>query len=211
MDAIKAEKEIARRRFRRIRQIGQLFRFAEAAAIFLFLSYSSIHIRFDARSAGIFLRAAAAFFLSPRFVFLLGNAIVLVLLKSGHFSSGSAAAAIGEICGGEVSSYPPTTQNCGITEAGNGICVRACRRSRSEKLGRRREEVKLRRAESEVDRKVGKPLSAAAQVSGFAEEAEDAEQFRRMIEDFIAKQQQFRREELLAVMAGSVGPEEAVP
>ncbi|PKU81692.1 uncharacterized protein LOC110092270 [Dendrobium catenatum] len=216
MDAIKAEKEIAMKRFRRLRQIGQLLRCIEAAAALILLSYSSIHIPAAARNSGEFLHRAAVIFISPRFVFLLGNAIVLVLLKSCHFSPESAAAGsgIGNICGEISYSQPPILGT--VAEDGKTTSYenRAFRRSRSEKHERRREEVKLRRAATECLRKGRKAHDrekVAAQDSVGLKDEVDAEEFRRTVEEFIARQQRFRREESLAVVATSDGPEDLVP
>lgn len=172
------------RRFRRLRQIGQLLRFIEAAAALLLLSYSSTHIPTAATISIQFLRRAAAFLISPHFVFLLGNAIVLVLVKSGlgRFSSQSAAAGIGNI---------RVEMSCSPPQAFGEEVKTAC----GEKVERRGEAA---HDGGEVAREDGLG----------AEEEGDDEEFRRMIEEFIEKQQRFRREESLAVVASLDGVED---
>ncbi|PKA47219.1 hypothetical protein AXF42_Ash017164 [Apostasia shenzhenica] len=216
MDALKAEKEIAIRRFRRIRQIGRLLRCIEAAAALLLLSYSSAYVPAAARNLSYFVRRAAAVLISPQFVFLVGNGIVLVLFtKSGHFSSPASAA--GYVCGEVPRPAPP---HLGPAEEvaceDKAVCgeIRVCRRSWSEMFERPREETKFRRARTEIGRKGGKQGSPTAHDSGGLatqvrvdpEEEDDADEFRRTIEEFIAKQQRFQREESLAIVArGSDG------
>ncbi|XP_020598951.1 uncharacterized protein LOC110038446 [Phalaenopsis equestris] len=217
MTAMKLE-GIATRRFRLLRQLGKLLRCIEAAAALILLSHASIQIPAAARNSGEFIRHTAAFLTSPSFVFLLCNAIVLVLLKTGHFSSesGSTGTGIGKICG-EMSYSPPLIFGSAAAEK-KTACVqnRAYRRGWSEKFERGREEAKLRRAESECFRKGEKAWSAVARERevvgaddrvGAEEEHLDAEEFRRTIEDFIAKQQRFLRLESqsLAVVAKSEG------
>lgn len=219
MDVIKAEKEIAMRRFRRVRRIGQLLRYIEAAAALILFSYSSTHISAAARNSGEFLRQAASILISPRFVFFLGNAIVLVLLKSGNFSSESASTGTGLSSVYSDMSFSPPPIFGTVAEERKTVCEAnpACRRSRSEKFERRREEGKLRRAET-LCSGGGKAWTMVAHDKGGAtaqdrvgaEEEVDAEEFRRIIEEFIAKQQRFQREESLAVVACSDGPEYSV-
>ncbi|KAG0458268.1 hypothetical protein HPP92_023425 [Vanilla planifolia] len=225
MDAVKLEKQMAMRRFRRLRQIGRLLRCIEAAAAVLLLSYSSAYIPTAARNSGEFLRRAAAFFVSPRFVFLLGNAIVLVLFKSGHFSDSTVAdsgtcSSAGSPETRPEASYPPPLQLERMDDVMHedkriSMDTRTCRRSRSEKFEKGRKKLKFRRAESEIGRKGDKTRRRAAHCGGncewqhggnVTEEDFDDEQFRRTIEEFIAKQQQqFRRNESFAAVAGSVG------
>ncbi|PKA66569.1 hypothetical protein AXF42_Ash003223 [Apostasia shenzhenica] len=212
------------RRFRRLQQIGRLLRCFEAAGVIFLLSYSSSYVQAAARYSGEFLRRAASVLVSPASVFLIGNTIVLVLFaKSGKISSASSsisetesedASGGGEpaILSGDVCSdlsYPPPTHLGPAEEVvfeDKAVCVeiRACSRSQSERFDRIREERKLRRAETDV----GRPLTAHDKGRALAqdnvEDEDDSEQFRRTIEEFIAKQQQFQREESLAVISYSV-------
>lgn len=69
--------------------------------------------------------------------------------------------------------------------------ARAPRRSRSEKMGRRAASPELRRCESENGRRRRSSVNAEACSWG----REDADEFRRTVEAFIARQTRFHREE----------------
>ncbi|KAJ0962926.1 hypothetical protein J5N97_028048 [Dioscorea zingiberensis] len=87
MDTVKVEKASAMWRYRWIRTVERLFHCLEACAANMIISWSSAKLPTAARLFGDLLRSAAAVLLSPRFVFLLGNAIVLVLFaKSENLS-----------------------------------------------------------------------------------------------------------------------------
>ncbi|XP_010924339.2 uncharacterized protein [Elaeis guineensis] len=221
MDPVKAEKETAMRRYRRLRKIAKLFHLLlEAFAALLFLSWFSARLPAAARFSGDFLRRLAAVILSPRFVFLLGNAIVLVLFaKSRHLAS-SADGSDGDLYDQFLESRrrigfspPPPTPTVASPEEvvfeDKAVCMesRPCRRSRSEKIERRRRSVELRRVVSDVGPNGEKPpppppAVATAEVKEDSEtSADDAEEFRRTIEAFIAKQVRFLREESMAVVS----------
>ncbi|KAJ0973775.1 hypothetical protein J5N97_015740 [Dioscorea zingiberensis] len=87
MDTVKAEKASAMLCYHWIQTIGGLYRYLEAYATIMIISWSSAKLLAAARLSGDLLRSAAAVVLNPRFVFMLGNAIVLVLFaKSGNLS-----------------------------------------------------------------------------------------------------------------------------
>ncbi|XP_009395212.2 uncharacterized protein LOC103980499 [Musa acuminata AAA Group] len=212
MDAVTADKETARRSLRRLRRICTLFRCLEGlAAAALLLSWSSSHLSVD------LLRRLAAVLLGPRFVFILANAIVLLLLaESGRLSPSPASAAsdgggalyeeILEIRRRISDSLPPPkpapTQEDAVFED-KAVCVetRALRRSRSGRtLRRQRARSELLRSETDVGRKKAEEETLAVE----EDEVEDAEEFRRTIEAFIAKQAKFHREEsMTAVVPGA--------
>ncbi|EHA8591465.1 hypothetical protein COCNU_scaffold058515G000010 [Cocos nucifera] len=227
MDPVKAEKETAMRRYRRLRKIAKLFHLLlEAFAALLFLSWSSARLPAAARFSVDFLRRLAAVILSSRFVFLLGNAIVLVLFaKSRHLAS-SADGSDGDLYDQFIESRrrigfspppppPPTVaspEEVGFEDKAVCLETRPCRRSRSEKIERRRRSLELRRVESDVgpNREKPPPPPPAAATAEVKEEgetsADDAEEFRRTIEAFIAKQVRFHREESMAVVSAE-GPQ----
>ncbi|WOL14493.1 hypothetical protein Cni_G23273 [Canna indica] len=229
MDAIQAEKETAIRRYRRLQQIGTLLRCLEAAAAFILLSWFSARLPAAARLSADFLSRLAAVLLSHRFVFLLGNAIVLLLFaKSGQLStpttsssssSSSSSPASFAASGGDIyeeflecrggrlpcSLAPPQEEE--VVCEDKAVCVetRAYRRSRSERMERRRRErPELRRSETDLKARKRPPATREAQASAEEEEeqqvmeSEDAEEFRRAVEAFIARQTRFHREECMA-------------
>ncbi|XP_008800739.2 uncharacterized protein LOC103715017 [Phoenix dactylifera] len=222
MDPVKAEKETAMRRYRRLRKIAKLFRLLEAFAALLFLSWSSARLPAAARFSGYFLRRLAAVILSPRFVFLLGNAIVLVLFAKSRQLSSSADDSDGGLYDQFLESRrrigfsppPPRTTPASPEEVvfeDKAVCMetRPCRRSGSERivrrrksLERRRKSLELRRAESDVGPKGEKPPQPppTAAKEEWETSTDDAEEFRRTIEAFIAKQTRFHREESMAIV-----------
>ncbi|KAG0485601.1 hypothetical protein HPP92_009680 [Vanilla planifolia] len=211
------EKETILRRFRGLLHIRQHLPCLQSAAALLLLSYFSYALVFPAlwRNSGEVIYRATAVVSSPGFVFLLGNAIVFVLFaKSGQISPSSSAedasvwsgdgftAGSGEICR-ELSFPPPPSHLTRAEEVAyedKEVCVeiRSCSRSVSEKFERIRVRRELRREKSEINRS-----PVAAHDRGAARE--DAEEFRRMIDEFIARHRRFRREESLAVLACSSG------
>ncbi|CAD5179551.1 uncharacterized protein LOC103989212 [Musa acuminata AAA Group] len=228
MDAIQAEKETAMRRYRRLQKIGTLLRYLEAVAGLLLFSWLSARLPAAARLSVDFLRRLAAVLLSPRFVFLLGNAIVLLLFaKSGHLSpspssssatttssasssSSSSSAAVGDLFDEFLESrglrfsfsLPPPQEEVVVYED-KAVCVetRAFRKSRSQRMERRRgPPPELRRAETVVaGRKRDMFPPTTTEASEEEVQAEDAEEFRRAVEAFIAKQTRFHREERMAI------------
>ncbi|CAL9056322.1 uncharacterized protein LOC135676916 [Musa acuminata AAA Group] len=228
MDAIQAEKETAMRRYRRLQKIGTLLRYLEAVAGLLLFSWLSARLPAAARLSVDFLRRLAAVLLSPRFVFLLGNAIVLLLFaKSGHLSpspssssatttssasssSSSSSAGVGDLFDEFLESrglrfsfsLPPPQEEVVVYED-KAVCVesRAFRKSRSQRMERRRgPPPELRRAETVVaGRKRDMFPPTTTEASEEEVQAEDAEEFRRAVEAFIAKQTKFHREERMAI------------
>ncbi|KAG1346857.1 hypothetical protein COCNU_06G006860 [Cocos nucifera] len=227
MDPVKAEKETAMRRYRRLRKIAKLFRLLEVIAALLLLSWSSVRLPAAARLSGDFLRRLAAVLLSPRFVFLLGNTIILVLVAKSRHLSTSTDGVGGDIHDrflenrGRIDFPPPPPPTLAAQEEvvfeDKTVCLetRVCRRSRSEKIERRRKSPELRRAGSDVGPKGAKPppptpAAPTAEEDERETSAEDAEEFRRMIEAFIAKQTRFHREESMAIVSAE-GPHPLIP
>ncbi|RRT55602.1 hypothetical protein B296_00048314 [Ensete ventricosum] len=232
MDAIQAEKETAMRRYRRLQKIGTLLRCFEAVAGLILVSWFSARLPAAARLSVDYLRRLAAVLLSPRFVFLLSNAIVLLLFaKSGHLSpspssssssssssaattasapsSSSSSAAVGDLFEEFLESrglrfsfsLPPPQEE--VVYEDKAVCVetRAFRKSRSQRTEQRRgPPPELRRAETVVvGRKGDKFPPTTTEASAEEVQAEDAEEFRRAVEAFIAKQTKFHREERMAI------------
>ncbi|XAR73844.1 hypothetical protein NMG60_11007949 [Bertholletia excelsa] len=86
-DNVKAEKAKAIRRFNRLQTLAKLFRLAEICLGLVLLSWISAWLPFAVRISGEYFRRLIAVAVSPLFIFVLGNAIVVTLLaKSGLFS-----------------------------------------------------------------------------------------------------------------------------
>ncbi|KAM0945935.1 hypothetical protein DsansV1_C09g0089451 [Dioscorea sansibarensis] len=195
MDSIKVEKHNAMRRYRRIRTIGRTIRSLEVCAAMMIILWTSPRLPNAVRVSGEVLRAAATALLSPRYVFLLGNAIVLVLfVKSGNISGSPPPSSdpydeFLETRGARaVDASPAVAQEAACEEKKVVVeTKREYRRTKSERMEKGQEEPELRRSKTEVRRK--------------AEGEEDAEEFRRTIEEFIAKQRKFNLEESMALVS----------
>ncbi|KAK1298680.1 hypothetical protein QJS10_CPB14g00040 [Acorus calamus] len=214
-DMVKAEKAIAMRRYRRLQKLRNLFRAAELLSAVILLSWFSARIPFVLRISGDYLRRLSAVLVSPRFVFLLGNAIVLTLFaKSGHLNSSSDAAGTGDLYSEFInrqkpSPPPPAAAPEEIVYHDKGVCEesvspvpdqrRPYGRSLSERAADNVKESRkdLRRSETDIGRKTAaverEEKDAVVEMSN--------EEFRRKIEAFIAKQIKFQMDESLAVVS----------
>lgn len=211
---VKSEKAMAMRRYNQIRKVTTFFRLAEVCLVLFFLTWFSSRLPKAARNSGDFFRQLCIFLISPRFVFFFGNAIVITLVaKSGQFSGRSP---VGSSSGTDI--YDEFLKNSEsshhqkiraeeevIYETKNVIfenpnpktgsdTKKEYRRSASEgpAPAKKRE---LRRSETDICRRAeesGVRASEAVEMSN--------EEFRRTIEEFIAKQQKFRREESMAIV-----------
>ncbi|CAK9152356.1 unnamed protein product [Ilex paraguariensis] len=86
-DNVKVEKANAMIRYYRLRNLAKLFRIVEVCLILVFLSWSSTRLPFAVRLSGEYFRLLIGIIVSPFFIFLLSNAIVVVLVvNSGQFS-----------------------------------------------------------------------------------------------------------------------------
>ncbi|XBJ20903.1 hypothetical protein VPH35_011640 [Triticum aestivum] len=243
----------------RLRLLFRMLRVGELIALAALLSWSSSRAPSVAAAA---MRVAGSLLFSPRFVFVLGNAIVLLLLALSRRERVEPSSATSSVGGGVEQSQapaasfasfaaptppPPTPMPTQASEAPAVVVstmamamatvpeeeeevvkpvvsvttravskARAPRRTRSEKMGRRGELSRrsaspeplplMRRSESDNGRRRRSSVTArdVAEVGvarGWAG-SDDAEEFRRTVEAFIAKQTRFRREE--ESMAGTL-------
>ncbi|KAK4424129.1 hypothetical protein Salat_1606300 [Sesamum alatum] len=210
---IKVEKANAISRYRRIQRITTLFRFVELFVFLIVVSRFSTQFALSLRLSGEYFRRISVALISPRFVFLVGNAIVIALfLKSGRFSGGDREKAA-DFYEEYVEKCRKNQQACSKEEEkkafdahkSHGVrhAEKTMHRSNSENLersaqanGRRRE---LRRSMTEDCRKIHDPepkaAAAAAGSCSYAEDEMSNDEFRRTVEAFIARQQKFLREE----------------
>ncbi|KAL5713287.1 hypothetical protein ACHQM5_015379 [Ranunculus cassubicifolius] len=85
IDNVKAEKAIAMKRYQRFRKIADALRYVFEICVVLML-FAWISTRLPSTLCDIF-RDFSSLFVSPRFMFVVGNAIILTLFaKSGQFS-----------------------------------------------------------------------------------------------------------------------------
>ncbi|KAE8685401.1 putative Phosphatidic acid phosphatase family protein [Hibiscus syriacus] len=235
LDNVKAEKAKAMRRYNRLRSLANAFRFLELLLALLFLAWTFGRVPFLVKISGEFILKLGGVVARPLFVFLVCNVIIVTLIaKSGILSAvinadskiydeitkiaenRSKSESQEEIVyqDKEIISEPntatltceemePESESDSDTETDN---PRVYRRSKSEKLPIRKteEQVKkeLRRSETEQCHKIENTDEEL-----FPEDELNNEEFQRTIEDFIAKQLRFRREESLSIVLRCLNPE----
>ncbi|XP_047045950.1 uncharacterized protein LOC124650472 [Lolium rigidum] len=236
----------------RLHLLFRMLRVGELLALAALISWSSSRAPSAAAAA---VRVAGSLLFSPRFVFVLGNAIVLLLLalsrrerdsspvssatNHNHPASGVdqvpavpaavadsfpsyaaptmptpereapvvvVAAAAPEVvpCREMTTVYEEEVKPAAASAAARVVLskARAPRRSRSEKMSRRAASPEMRRSESDNGRRRRSSASARDVAAAWAPGTEDAAEFQRKVEAFIAKQTRFRREE--ECMAGAL-------
>ncbi|KAM7522918.1 hypothetical protein LguiA_012820 [Lonicera macranthoides] len=88
-DNVKVEKAKAILRYNRLRNIAKLFHLIDFCLSLIFLSWISAHLPLAVKISGKYFPILLSFVLSPLFIFLLCNAIIIALLaNSGQFSNG---------------------------------------------------------------------------------------------------------------------------
>lgn len=227
---VKTEKVKAMRKYNRLRSIAKVFRIFEVLSALLFLAWTAERVPFAIKISGEFVLKLGGIIASPFFVFLICNVIIITLIaKSGIFSvvrnadskvceeiiktadTYSKSVSQEEIVYQDkeiISEVNTSTRKCedmepepepesdSDFEADN---PRVYRRSKSEKLEREKVKKELRRSESE--KKCRKIENMDEKL--FPEDDLSNEEFQRAIEDFIAKQLRFRREESLSIVLHS--------
>lgn len=87
---IKAEKANAIQRYQQRRKIANMFRFVEVFVVLVLISRFSLQLPHAVKNSGGYFRDLSVVLVSPRFVFVVGNVIVIILFaKSGKFSGGN--------------------------------------------------------------------------------------------------------------------------
>ncbi|PSS19100.1 CTTNBP2 N-terminal-like protein [Actinidia chinensis var. chinensis] len=178
---------------RRLQKITTLFRFIELFFFLVLVSRFSLQIPFNFNLYGEFFGRIYAAVFSPRFVFMLGNVIVLTLfLKSGCYGNKSSVDFCAEYVPSSITEPQRRDKVKGITVETDDCRERKIRRSRSVYLGKEggvKQSGKLSRSVAERYRKT------APAVSSCAAEEMTREEFRCAVEAFIERQQRFLREE----------------
>ncbi|KAK7264275.1 hypothetical protein RJT34_31882 [Clitoria ternatea] len=84
---LQAEKANAMLKHRRLRRIANLLRLVEVCVVLLFISRLSLQLPLAVRNSSELFRDFTLFMNTPRFVFLIGNLIIITLFaQSGQFS-----------------------------------------------------------------------------------------------------------------------------
>lgn len=223
-DAVKLEKVSAIRRYRQLQKVSNLFRVIEICVILVIISKFSSQLPLLIKSSSVYFKDLFVVLVSPRFVFLIGNAIILTLfVKSGHFSAKDSASKNGgfdvykefveksvksgnfdedgvekqSICEEKlamVDTYTTTTTTSCTTAA---ALDKKIYRTKSEKLKSENCEKgrrMLRRTATEGC-KENMGSGEKSEKHSYAADNLSNEEFKRTVEAFIARQQRFLREE----------------
>ncbi|XP_075475286.1 uncharacterized protein LOC142506036 [Primulina tabacum] len=197
---VRVEKSNSISKYRKIQRITALFRLVELFVFLIIVVRFCSQFPFSVMFSGEHFRSVLVTLISPRFVFVIGNLIVAVLLlKSWRFSA--------ENGGKWTDFYDEYVEKCRRnhrTSSNGKLRDMEMNRSKSEKIPRvsqveepRRE---LRRSTTErCQRTVKAGRRNAAANSGITsycpEDEMSGEEFRQAVEAFIARQQRLLREE----------------
>ncbi|KAM1002568.1 hypothetical protein ACFX13_003033 [Malus domestica] len=218
---IKTEKANAILKYRQLRKLANLFRLIEVLAVLLLLSRFSVQLPHAVKNSGSYFKDISGFMVSPRFVFVIGNVIVIVLFaKSGRYSAkDSSTGSSGDDLyeefvqnseknqklRGEVIEYQAiknTPKDSILSEkAPQNLEVKNFTRSQSENLEHeicKSSRRLLKRSETEKFKKNVQPGGKPAG-SVYPEDGMSNEEFRSKVESFIARQQKFRLQEDFSV------------
>ncbi|XP_060217310.1 uncharacterized protein LOC132644722 [Lycium barbarum] len=224
---IKVEKVNAVLRYKKCERVTTLFRFIELCIFIVIISRSSTQLPFTFKLSIEYFKGLGVTLISPRFVFVLGNVIVIILFLKSRQSS----AKDGSTNNVKIDLYDEYKHKCSMNKGSyceqnkkqrkqiilveQPYCEQI-RRSRKQSILVRRQlvEKKLHCSHSDSfttnmpkthDEKPRKELIRSATI-GYrklivtdsvksAEGEMSNEEFRRTVEDFIARQQRFLREE----------------
>ncbi|XP_055814745.1 uncharacterized protein LOC129884475 [Solanum dulcamara] len=204
---IKLEKANAILRYKKRQSVTILFRFMELCIFFVAISRFSIQLPFTFKLSIEYFKGLGVTLISPRFVFVLGNTIVLILfLKSGQ--SNTKDCSTNNV---KIDLYDEYKQKCSMNK--EAYCEQS--KKQSILVHRRLVEKKLHHSHSDSftslshdeNEKPKKELIRSATVGCLkvihtdsvksVEDEMSGEEFRKTVEAFIARQQRFLREEEL--------------
>lgn len=211
---IKMEKANAIFKYRRLQKITTLFRFMEAFAFLLMISRFSYQLPFSVKVSGDYFRGITFTVLSPKFVFVIGNVIILILFLKSRVAENSDGNGKADLFYEYVKSCERSIVNTTIVASTSTSIVtvpsnkRKICRSRSEnpiraKCKENKTHRELRRSVTEISRSksFGHGCSdTAAMEKRCVKDELSSEDFRRTVEAFIARQQKILRDEEFSPM-----------
>ncbi|PWA90546.1 hypothetical protein CTI12_AA087270 [Artemisia annua] len=217
---VKVEKANAMLRYRRFRKIANLFRLIEVFLAVILSAWVSTRLPSVIGMMSIYLRHALTVVVSPLFIFLISNAIVITLVVisgqlNGNGNAGSNAVTdlydeiVNDDVIDDVVNVPVIQPEEKIVYQDKQIVSevkpvndrKVYKRSQSENMKKNEgcldDEVKAKLKRSETE--LGRRKSEAPATENVVEELSDKE-FQKRIEGFIAKQVKFHQEEKLAIV-----------
>ncbi|XP_010548062.1 PREDICTED: uncharacterized protein LOC104819615 isoform X2 [Tarenaya hassleriana] len=206
---IKLEKSRKVVSFVPLRAFASFFRLIELLLLLVLISNMFFRFPVAVKFSGDVFREAAVFLVSPRFVFVLGNAIVIILFaKSGRYS-GQGSSDTTETAGvyqelvrksenrSEIGRYK-IEERGSVEEKRVRFDERICRRSLSEKSSEavkpEKYGGKLKRYESDKCLRICGSDKKLVKFP-YQEDVMSSEEFRNKIEAFIARQKRFQKHE----------------
>ncbi|XVE93666.1 hypothetical protein REPUB_Repub01dG0213800 [Reevesia pubescens] len=222
---VKLEKRNAILKHRQLCKIANLFRFVEVCVVLVLISRFTTQLPLAVKNSGEYFRGLSVVLVSPRFVFIVGNAIVITLFaKAGQFSAQDSSSGTDlyeefvekseksqaihryEIEYREKQSIKTTVDEEKIVthNVNTSKGTKNYRRSQSEnlkKVNSNKACQQLGRLEPEKYRKDDhSDDQKMVKSSSYPEDGLSSEQFRNTVEAFIARQKKLLREEEYSVI-----------
>ncbi|CAN0909172.1 hypothetical protein LINGRAHAP2_LOCUS25649 [Linum grandiflorum] len=187
-----------------------MLRLLEILVVLAVLSRVSVQLPVSLKGSGECIKDFLLVLASPRFVFVVGNVIVIVLFaKSGHLPGGVKKSDLYEqfveVRGNQSDKLESVVkEDCSVSSSENRVTqndeleaiVKSYERSQSENLTSYRMPVKeLRRSVTENLTKKKKEKKKNKGGDQFPEDNLSSEEFKSTIEAFIERQKRFRRDE----------------
>ncbi|XP_021738645.1 uncharacterized protein LOC110705115 [Chenopodium quinoa] len=210
---IKVEKaKSIKLRYQKLRKITHFFRVFEIILILAVISRLSFQLPLALfQLSNEFINSLSIFLVSPQFVFILGNAIVITLfVNSGQLNSNLKSPKTSSLERKNMKTVQKYVKKQVMPEENAMMAmifstseqqqvIKIYHRSKSEKV--RREKVVenkccgLRRSNTEIKSLRGCGCSKVAKEGHYPEDHMSNEEFQKTVENFIARQQRFLREE----------------
>ncbi|KAH0783678.1 hypothetical protein KY290_003276 [Solanum tuberosum] len=221
---IKLEKANAMLRYKKRQRVTTLFRFIEFCVFFSIISRFSTQLPLNFNLSTDYFKGLGVTLISPRFVFVLGNIIVIILF----FISGQSSTKDGSTNNVKIDMYDEFKQKCSMNKEiyceqskKQSIALEEayCEQSKKQrKLLERQLEKKIYRSHSDNslslshdEKKPRKKLTRSATVrsrkvdsvkptmtkttTSYPEDEMTNDEFRKTVENFIARQQRFLRDQ----------------
>ncbi|KAJ8763540.1 hypothetical protein K2173_002423 [Erythroxylum novogranatense] len=210
---IRVEKANAIKKHRQIQKITNLFRVVEICLVLALVSWFSIPLPVAVKNSGGYFKGLTVFLVSPQFVFVIGNVIVITLFaKSGRFSGQDSkgnssrfdlyeefvekSQGMHRCESGHTAKQSSCVKHLVTESTNSSMEIKNYRRSQSQTFQR----PKSSKPCKELRRAVTETLRTSDSREGLVEKpyAEDNmsnEEFRCAVETFIARQKQLRIDE----------------